>query len=222
MPAKMTDTENHPARPNIDRETQKSIADGLYNREVADSATVAGWREILIAASALAIWFVLFTGGTMIGTEPYRNDIANRAPIPTRIVAWTTILLFWTMSNVGLLSMLAAVLGVFGQRARFAKKMSDLHIVHNTSINSIPTSIAHIYVHYASAIMRGFGVYALTISGLLVMATDSLIDPSQGQYVRLAGLISVISFYAGYDPEVLAGLLDRIKSFLNNNPVAQK
>jgi hypothetical protein len=32
--------------------------------------------------------------------------------------------------------------------------------------------------------------------------------------VRLAGMVSVISFYAGYDPEMLAGLLKRIERFL--------
>ncbi len=65
--------------------------------------------------------------------------------------------------------------------------------------------------------MRGFGVFVLILSGLLVLATDSLISPNQGQYVRLAGMVSVISFYAGYDPVALAELLKRIEQFLRSS-----
>ena len=56
------------------------------------------------------------------------------------------------------------------------------------------------------------------LAGLLVMATEALTSPTQGHYVRLASTISVVSFYAGYDPQMFAVILDRIKRLLDSKP----
>jgi hypothetical protein len=52
------------------------------------------------------------------------------------------------------------------------------------------------------------------MAGLLVLATESFIRPSQGEYVRLAATMSVMSFYAGYDPAALGSLLHRVRKLL--------
>jgi hypothetical protein len=174
---------------------------------------IAGWQELLLGGIALAGWFALFTGGTLISTKPYLDAFA--APIAPLQAAWSGLLIvgFWTISNVGLLSILAAMLGAFGQRTHFTARITAWEPVVAENQVAARTS-REMLTHYASAIMRGFGVYALLLSGLLVMATDAIVAPDQSQYVRLAGTISVISFYAGYDPEMLAGLLKRIERFL--------
>jgi hypothetical protein len=101
------------------------------------------------------------------------------------------------------------MIGALGRRTRFASRPSAA----NPGLGDVTDNVI---VHYASALIRGFGVYALVLAGLLVVATDMMIKPDQGGYVRLAGLISVISFYAGYDPEMFAGFLERVKRFLES------
>jgi hypothetical protein len=184
-----------------------------FERNFDRGEFIAGWQELLLGSAALAGWFALFTGGTLIATKPYMDAIAGS--ISPLQAAWSGLMIvaFWTISNVGLLSILSAVLGAFGQRTHFtAKVTASQPAVAEDEVSA--GSSREMLTHYASAIMRGFGVYALLLSGLLVMATDAIVAPDQSQYVRLAGTVSVISFYAGYDPEMLAGLLKRIERFL--------
>lgn len=216
--------------PALDESVRETAVNGLATAEDAHAEAVdseriafernfdrgdfiAGWQELLLGSLALAGWFALFTGGTLIATKPYMDAFAGS--ISPLQAAWSGLMIvaFWTISNVGVLSILSAVLGAFGQRTHFTTKVTATQpLVAENEVSA--GSSREMLTHYASAIMRGFGVYALLLSGLLVMATDAIVSPDQSQYVRLAGTVSVISFYAGYDPEMLAGLLKRIERFL--------
>jgi hypothetical protein len=50
-----------------------------------------------------------------------------------------------------------------------------------------------------SAALRGFIVYLCVIGGLFVVMDDPFKNPSSAQYIRLAGLLSVMAFIVGYD-----------------------
>lgn len=172
------------------------------------------WRELFLASASLAAWFLIFTGGTLIKTSDYIGMLSNPLKAHEMFSLTFVILLFWTITNIGFLSMLAAILGAFGNRTRFTTKLTDREARIVSHSEKVSINAREIYNFYASSIMRGFGVYVLVLSGLLVLATEALVSPDQGQYVRLAGMISVVSFYAGYDPEMIAGLLQRIENFI--------
>ena len=166
--------------------------------------------ELTTGVIVLLGWFALFTGGIIIPTEPYRSAMVNGGGIGSILKGLVIVFPFWTISNIGILSCLASFMGALGRRARF------------TSRTDIPGEVDHnkpnnhgLATYYISAVMRGFGVYALVLAGLLVLATESLVSPGQETYMRLAPTVSVISFYTGYDPSILAGLLDRVKGLLN-------
>ncbi|MCI0361098.1 MAG: hypothetical protein L0211_21675 [Planctomycetaceae bacterium] len=185
-----------------------------FERQFEESQVTAGWRELFFSSASLLLWFALFAGGTLIATQPFIDSVARTTNAFEAAGYSVIIILFWTITNVGILSMLAAVLGAFGQRTRFASPIAGRGLLGTPAQPSTDANPRELFTHYASAIMRGFGVYTLVLSGLLVLATDAIVAPTQGQYVRLAGMVSVISFYAGYDPEMLAGLLKRIERFL--------
>ena len=50
-----------------------------------------------------------------------------------------------------------------------------------------------------SASIRGFVVFLFVIAGLYVTVEDPFRDPSSSQYIRLAGMISILAFVVGYD-----------------------
>ena len=50
-----------------------------------------------------------------------------------------------------------------------------------------------------SAAIRGFIVYLCVIAGLYVAMDDPFKDPTPGQYIRLAGTLSIMAFIVGYD-----------------------
>jgi hypothetical protein len=196
------------ASPSVDQERAAFI------RHFEARRVVAGWRELSVASAALLFWFALFAGGTLIATKPFIDSLSTTASMLEFAGDCAVIVMFWTITNVGILSILAAMLGAFGQRTHFASPLATAGMLGTLAQPSTDANPRELFTHYASAIMRGFGVYTLVLSGLLVLATDAIVAPSQGQYVRLAGMVSVISFYAGYDPEMLAGLLKRIERFL--------
>lgn len=186
-----------------------------FERSFDRGRIVAGWRELTVGFLALAMWFLLFAGGVLVGTESYITAMTQGAGFVEGLRLTAMIILFWTITNVGILSILAAILGAFGRRTRFTSRVALESAETNPALLT-EENAREVCIHYASATMRGFGVYALVLSGLIVLATDALVSPTQGQYVRLAAMISVISFYAGYDPAMFSGFLDRIRKFLDN------
>jgi hypothetical protein len=63
-----------------------------------------------------------------------------------------------------------------------------------------------------SALLRSFFVYLTVISGLLVLLENPILGTaSPGQYVRFAGLLSLLSFFVSYDPTMFVALLDRVR-----------
>lgn len=169
--------------------------------------------ELLLGVVALAAWFILFAGGVLIGTTSHRENIASPESAFTWLQSFTIVFFFWTITNVGILSCIAAFLGALGRRTRFTMTA----MANDTSAPAPPGAMT-VAVFYISAIMRGFGIYALAFAGLLVLATQSFQNPDQGAYLRLAATLSVTSFYGGYDPETFAGLLDRVKQFFQVKP----
>ena len=186
-----------------------------FERQFEDQDEMTRWPEMGLAILSLVLWFWLFCGGTLIATGPYITAVAEAKSVLEVFQYSAMIIGFWTMSNIGILAVLAALLGAYGQRTKFTNRVPIVESrIVSTHESRGRAELRRIRMHYASAVMRGFGVYMLVLSGLLVMATDALVSPTQGQYVRLAGTISLISFYAGYDPQMLAGLLERVKRFL--------
>ncbi len=165
--------------------------------------------------AALATWFGLFAGGLLVGTETYRNQIMSPDGVASAFTTWLIVLSFWTITNIGLLACVSSYLGAFGRRARFIAAPPDGTVREDLDIN---LSFTALWTYYASAVMRGFGVYTLSLAGLLVLATQSLLTPSQEDYLRFAPLLSIISFYGGYDSTVFAGLLGRVKSLVDTKP----
>jgi hypothetical protein len=66
---------------------------------------------------------------------------------------------------------------------------------------------------YMTAILRGFLAYALVVGGYLVVIPEtSLASTTPGQYIRLAGLITAISFLVGFEPNSLGRLFKLVFS----------
>jgi hypothetical protein len=165
-----------------------------------------GIWELIMGSVSLVTWFVLFAGGILINTEPYRNRIGGGEGSASLLTSWLIVLLFWTITNVGILACVSAILGALGRRTRFT-----MQAAMDPDIDSLPEDTMGALVFYYSAVMRGFGIYALVFAGLFVLATEAFVKPQAGDYLRLAATMSIASFYAGYDPTVFAVMLLRAK-----------
>ena len=68
-----------------------------------------------------------------------------------------------------------------------------------------------------SALLRGFMVYLALIAGVLMFGDDPA-APTQKQYVRLAGFMSLVAFVINYRPSLFGKLLQRAGATLEGKP----
>ncbi|MFM7168318.1 MAG: hypothetical protein ACKO3T_23990 [Planctomycetaceae bacterium] len=184
---------------------------GLERRRRAGSVmTALTLPEIVAAVLALGLWFVLFGGGSLLGTEVYRLQLAKSIAWQLKVKPMLVCLCFWTTSNLGLLACLSSFLGAVGYRCRFTQALNADCEVHDATedVKSL------LVTSYLAAVMRGFGVYTLSLAGLLLVATDAVTAPDQVTYMRLAPLVSIVGFYSGFNPQTFAGLLGRVQKLL--------
>ncbi|MBC8350841.1 MAG: hypothetical protein H8E66_02575 [Planctomycetes bacterium] len=172
------------------------------------------WPDLVVAVLALGAWFVLFAGGILIGTAPFRSQIGGSAPLgfAEHAKAWYVVLAFWTVTNIGLIACASALLGAVGRRVGFTTVDAEDVVVRQAAQKQVG-------LYYGCAIMRGFGVYSLILAGIFVFAQDAASEPEQLHYLSIAPLLSIAGFYAGYDPVLFSGLLARAKKLLNALPI---
>jgi len=104
----------------------------------------------------------------------------------------------YTPTNVAMLCLLAATLGVTASRARLG---DDATGGQHAGDSTHP---------YVSGALRGFFVYVALLSGMLVIVGNPFEDLSESKYVRLAGLVSLFAFLLNYYPGLFPSLLAKV------------
>lgn len=182
-------------------------------RVISHALTALTGFEIFCAYSALLLWFLLFCGGSLLSTDEYRARLLGTGSWLLKVKPLIVCLGFWTTTNVGLLSCLSAFLGAVGARCRFTTALDP-----NSAVQPPTEGVRSVLLtNYLAAVMRGFGVYTLSMAGLIFLARDSVTQPAQDTYLRLAPLISIVGFYSGFNPQTFAGLLGRVQTLLRTD-----
>jgi hypothetical protein len=190
--------------------------------------------ERFFASLVLISWLALFAGGILVDTKPYRcvispsgvqvlaDEASTSGPrgldvctpeqktgadmwVPVwpqswrgayvLAFSWVAVLLYFLPLNLALVCAAAGALGAFGEKAN----LQDEETPHNSHDDSNP---------YVSGLLRGFFVYLFMISGLLLLDDKPFSNPSPGQYIRLAGFLSLFSFIVNYQPYLFTSLID--------------
>ena len=141
----------------------------------------------LVGVISIAVWVAVFGIGATVSSMPYRAVLENvEATTIMRAVALVAALVTYTPTNMAILCCVASITGSSGIR-------------HDDSLEK-----------YRSSVVRGFFVYILLMSGLLLVSGDPFNAPTQGQYIRLAGMSAVFGFIVGWHPGVVAKLMDTV------------
>jgi hypothetical protein len=155
----------------------------------------------------IVVWMLIFIGGIIVNSAPYReivsshsyasiNDAEPTQQQPDIIIAWLMVIFFYTPTNILILCMCAGLLGALS-------RISKLHV----RVGGEPDLASDKTNPLISGLLRGIFVYLILISGVLVINEEPFTNPSQIQYLRLAGLLSLLSFLLNYNPS-------RFRSFL--------
>lgn len=143
----------------------------------------------------------LQSGGSASSSDTAANPRPGEEsspPTDSTILAFLVVLLCFTPPNLAFLCVFAGVLGAMGRRVVLSTRQN-----HDTLDHTYPL---------LSALLRSFFVYLAVISGLLVLLENPILGTaSPGQYIRFAGLLSLLSFFVNYDPTMFVALLDRVR-----------
>lgn len=158
-------------------------------------------RGIIIAVVAILLWISLLMAGILVNSQPYREAITNfhftstesstgTEASPSFMTAAVVVLLCYTPSNLIFLCMVAGLLGALSRIAR-------LHAKGEEDEPDLPADKTNPFM---SGVLRGLFVYLLAISGILLVNETPITAPDLTGYVRLAGLLSILSFLLSYNP----------------------
>jgi hypothetical protein len=180
----------------------------VRRRPAADPHAMT-WVQCAIGLCVFVAWMLLFGAGILVDTEPYRvaisptgaaaltPQIAQAAPpatAPTLLRSWLIVLCCFLPLNLAWLCVAASTLGAFGNLA-------------NLGDDGMATRSRDTTNPYSSAVLRGFFVYLFMMSGLLLLDDAPFSDAGPGQYIRLAGFLSLFSFVVSYQPKLFGSLI---------------
>ena len=155
--------------------------------------------DIVILWLLAIVWLVAFLAGTLINSAPYRERITAFDGTGVTLTRDTLVVVFtYTLTNVAILCMSAGVLGQLGARAIL---LADSHTEPNVPPDRTSPG--------SSAVLRSFLVYLAFLAGVLVFG-ETPASPTQSQYVRLAGAMSLVAFVVSYRPALFGQILERI------------
>jgi len=165
--------------------------------------------ELASGAVIFLLWTLFFSFGLLVPTSGMRNVLwTGGAESVFKTVGYAfAVATSYTLTNVLFLSCFASILGSLAQRWEVGEHLEE--IPPNTRCVA-PKRI------YIAALLRGFFLYLMFISGFLLVSTENtVIETEFSQYIRIAGMISVVGFIVGYDPNLLLRLMQRILSLAN-------
>ncbi len=172
--------------------------------------------EIAAGATILFLWLVFFGAGLFVPTSGMRDALwQGGADSVLKTIGYVLAVgAGYTLTNVLFLSCFTAYLGGMAQRWQVGDGLEK--IPENTQCVP-PTRI------YIAALLRGFFLYLMFLSGFLVVSTEQTVTQTEfSQYIRIAGMISIVGFIVGYDPNLLLRLMQRILSIASLPPTREK
>jgi hypothetical protein len=162
--------------------------------------------KAIVGTVAVILWFILFGAGLLIDTGPYRQNI-KAGVFDVRDVAAT--MFFYTPLNVAVLTLLAGFAG--GCLSNVTYSHWGTGAIEDVGEGRIKTRMLFLTESPFASTMRSFVVYLGVITGLYITTNGPFENPTSEQYVRFAGMISLLSFLVGYDPT-------RFQDFINLVP----
>ena len=155
-------------------------------------------REVLIGVLGILTWGILFLAGINVNSAPYHDALAAaKSFTPDLLITWFIAFTCYTVTNALLLACLASVIGELGAHVRPKEPPTTVDVKESR----------HPYV---GALTRGFFIYLVSISGVIITMDSPLTSPTPQQYVRLAGLISLLSFVMAYNPLLFSKIFNHV------------
>ena len=152
---------------------------------------------------ALLLWIVLFSSGLLVDSTFFREHVNVNGQLSLSNL--TLAALVYTPTNIAFLSVLCGFIGgctskVFDSGDLPEQLQKAIDAQETELIRSLKRRIAYLTESPLLSMLRGFITYIAAIAGILLVIGDPFANPTALQYIRTAGIISLITFVMGYDP----------------------
>ncbi len=165
-------------------------------------------NEAITSIMAIAAWVILTAAGVAVSTKPYidlLSSASGKATLLELAGAWFVMITCYTFTNIALLCCLSAVIGAIGRSAR----------VDDIQRDDPATDLRTLCI---TGMIRGFFMFVVILSGTLILSDQKYDDITIEQYLKLAGLVSLLSFAIGYDPHLFVAFFERVSQWTSNVP----
>lgn len=154
-------------------------------------------------------WVFHFVCGLLMKSAPYREQLAE-AKDPLSLSSASLALkcaFIYTPTNVAGLTMFAAFVG--GCASRLLYSVEDYAHREGADRPGLQAPARSIFLleNPFSSSLRGFAVYLAFLAGIYITTDAPFSDPTQAQYARIGGLLSLIAFVVGYDPTLFRAIV---------------
>lgn len=154
--------------------------------------------KYLLTFACMALWLLTFSVGAFVDTNPLRAKLTEQFD-------WGDFLLIvsaWIPTNLGILSILA---GLSGSLSR-------------SLLRSLEVGIEQIRPAKESSRILGGGIagllfYLSLMAGAFLLMNEPFETTTKQQYFRIAGVVSFMAYLAGFRPDLLRRILDKVPGF---------
>jgi hypothetical protein len=165
------------------------------------------------AAVALLLWIVLFSSGLLVDSTFFRANVSVNGQIS--FANLTLAVLIYTPTNIAFLSVLCGFIGGCASRlfdfGDLPAQLQQAKDAQNAElIQSLTRRMIYLNESPLLSMLRGFITYIAVIAGILLVIGDPFANPTALQYIRTAGIVSLIAFVMGYDPTRFEELISKL------------
>lgn len=154
--------------------------------------------KYLLTFCCLILWLLAFSIGAFVDTNPIRADL-NRQFVFTDFLL---VVSAWIPTNLGILSVLAGLSGALCRS-----------LLRSLDVSTEQAPLAREGSRIIGGGIAGLIFYLSLMAGAFLLMDSPFETTTKEQYFRIAGVVSFMAFLAGFRPDLLRRILDKIPGF---------
>ncbi len=154
--------------------------------------------KYLLTFVCLILWLLTFSVGAFVDTNPIRANLAQQF----QMSGFLLVIVAWIPTNLGILAILA---GLSGSLCRSLLRTLEV------GLEQIRTEKEGSRI--LGGAIAGLLFYLSLMAGAFLLMSHPFETTTKEQYFRVAGTVSLLCFLAGFRPDLLRRILDKLPGF---------
>ncbi|MFN0175321.1 MAG: hypothetical protein ACKVU0_11780 [Saprospiraceae bacterium] len=154
--------------------------------------------KYLFTFLCLALWLLTFSVGAFVDTNPIRANLAQAFNIGDFLLVVSA----WIPTNLAILSILA---GLSGSLCR--------SLLRSLEVGTEQIRAKKEGSRILGGAVAGLLFYLSLMAGAFLLMSQPFETTTKEQYFRIAGVVSFLCFLAGFRPDLLRRILNKIPGF---------